>query len=115
MYAFTPIKLYYMLFMEICQMKKLNVLKVTLMQTNVPMASFILFTLYSMIAGFSIGSAIASFSFASLYGYKIFLDSKNQDENVNNVLERMNRIESNVSALKMSQGFKVQTINEQRK
>lgn len=84
--------------------KMLNVLS----KANVPMAGFIIFTLYSVIAGFSIGSSIASFAFAGLYAYRMFLDDRDERGDVDTILEKVKRLEDTVSAIKMANGFKLE-------
>lgn len=85
-------------------MKYVDILK----QINVPMAGFIIFTLYSIIAGFSIGSAIASLTFGGLYAYRMFLDDRDQSGEVKTITDRVKRLEDNVSALRVTHGFKVE-------
>ena len=82
--------------------------KESLKQINVPMTRFIIFTLYNVIAGFSIGSAIASFAFVGLYAYRMFLDDRDQSGDIETLLDRVKRVEDSISAVKMSSGFKIE-------
>ena len=81
---------------------------------DVPMTGFISFLLYNFLVGFSIASSIVSFSIVILYGFKMYLDHNKQLEATQEMLNRLERIEGSLSALKIGSGFREQN-NEKPK
>ncbi len=82
---------------------------------NVPMTGFVLYLLYSVIAGFSIGSAIASFAICGLYGFKMYMDSKKSVDANEEMLKKLAYLESTINVLKVGSGFKTQDTYDKSK
>lgn len=90
-------------------------IRLLLLRVNVSMTAFIIFTVYSIIVGFSIASSIAAFAFASLYGFNMFLKHKEKEVISEEMMNKIKHLESNLQAVKMAQGMRTLTGEDKRK
>jgi hypothetical protein len=86
-----------------------------IVKINVPMTGFLLYLLYSFITGFSIASSIVSFALCGLYGFKMLLDQRKMIDANEELLRKINYIESSVNVLKFGSGVRTQENNERSK
>ena len=90
-----------------------------LVSINIPQAGFILFLVHSMVVGFNIASAIATFAICSLYGFRMLLDRQKMietnKETHKEIFQRIANVESSVSVIKLGQGFRNSSNEEKAK
>lgn len=84
-----------------------------LLQTNVPMAAFIVFIVHSTIVGFTIASSIAAFAICGLFAFRMFLDNRKKLDVTDELLRKLQYLESGLNAMKLGRGFRT-TDNEEK-
>jgi hypothetical protein len=82
--------------------------------TNVPMAGFIIFLLYNMIAGPNVAGSIIFIAVTSLYGFRMLLDTKKVVDVNEELMKKINYLESSVNVLKVGSGFRTQDNNSDK-
>lgn len=81
-------------------------IKILLDKVNVPMGSFIIYTLYSIIMGFTIASSIAAFAFSGVYCFNLYLKSREKESLSDELSIKIKNLESNLQSVKLAQGMK---------
>ena len=89
--------------------------KETVKNADVPKVGFSLFLIYNVIVGFSIASAIASFAFCGIYGFKMYLDAVKPAKADEELMKKISYLESAINIIKVGSGFKTQDQSDKPK
>lgn len=82
---------------------------------NVPMLGFCLFSGRFIITGFDVSSAVACFAFTGLYCFNLWIEHIKKPDVSKQLTEKIQQLESQIGAIKLSNGIKTVGYDEKRK